>query len=294
MPSGEIAVKATSTLPIIDIAPWANGHDHKDSDRLSTAAAIHDACLEYGFFYLDITSFVAPEEPEELSRLAHEFFGLPQEEKDKISLNKQDRARGYQRLKENITLGLADNQEAIDLYHPVKNPDKARLLWGENQWPSVPEFRGKYEAWINKMKALGFIVMHAMATGLGMTNAEWEDLKAQIDDSFWVLRIIGYPPLPSDDQGLSCGTHKDYGCLTFLWADPTRNALQVFLQRQFPAVENPSTVTLGDGVEEGTWVNVDPIPGCIVCNIGEMWEVWTNGLYKSTIHRVIHRGRNYR
>jgi hypothetical protein len=30
-----------------------------------------------------------------------------------------------------------------------------------------------------------------MALGLGMTNAEWEDLKAQVDDSFWVLRIIG-------------------------------------------------------------------------------------------------------
>jgi isopenicillin N synthase-like dioxygenase len=170
---------ATSTLPIIDIAPWVNGDDHKDSDRLSAAAAIHDACLEYGFFYLDITSFVAPEEPEELSRLAHEFFGLPQEEKDKISLNKEDRARGilqsqmtssfvdlfpllgYQSLKENITLGLADNQEAIDFYHPVVNPDKGKLLWGENQWPSIPEFREKYETWIDKMKALGFIVMHA-------------------------------------------------------------------------------------------------------------------------------------
>lgn len=92
MPSGEVA----STLPIIDIAPWVNGYNHKDSDRLrvSTASAIHNACLEYGFFYLDITSFVAPEEPEELSRLAHGFFGLPQDEKDKISLNKQDRARG--------------------------------------------------------------------------------------------------------------------------------------------------------------------------------------------------------
>ena len=35
-----------------------------------------------------------------------------------------------------------------------------------------------------------------MAMGLGMTNAEWEDLKAQIDDSFWVLRIIGLLPMP--------------------------------------------------------------------------------------------------
>ena len=98
MPSRENPSKATSTLPIIDIAPWVNGHDHNDSDRLSTAAAIHDACLEYGFFYLDITSFVSPEEPEELSRLAHVFFGLPQEEKEKISLNNQDRARGARQL----------------------------------------------------------------------------------------------------------------------------------------------------------------------------------------------------
>jgi hypothetical protein len=40
-----------------------------------------------------------------------------------------------------------------------------------------------------------------MAVGLGMTDAEWEDLKAQVDDSFWVLRIIGpfvYTTLSSD------------------------------------------------------------------------------------------------
>ena len=30
-----------------------------------------------------------------------------------------------------------------------------------------------------------------MAVGLGMTDAEWEDLRSQVDDSFWVLRIIG-------------------------------------------------------------------------------------------------------
>jgi non-haem dioxygenase in morphine synthesis N-terminal len=90
--SGEATVKAASTLPIIDIAPWTEGHDHKG--RLSTAAAIHAACLEFGFFYLDVSAFVSPDEPEELSHLAREFFGLPQEEKDKISLSNQDGARG--------------------------------------------------------------------------------------------------------------------------------------------------------------------------------------------------------
>ena len=69
---------------------------------------------------------------------------------------------------------------------------------------------------------------------------------------------------------------------SFLWADPTRNALQVFLQRQFPAAENPSTVTLQGGVEEGTWVNVDPIPGAIVCNIGESQSVTESRLVSAS------------
>jgi len=179
----------------------------------------------------------------------------------------------------------------------VETPDKDKLLWGENQWPpTIPEFRDKYEAWINKMKTLGLFVMHAMAIGLGMTDTEWEELKGKVDDSFWVLRIIGYPPLPNDNDGFSCGAHKDYGCLTLLCADPTRGALQVFLPQQFLAVENPgaSIMAREEGIEEGIWVTVDPVPGCLIVNIGEMWEIWTNGLYKSTLHRVIHRGSNYR
>lgn len=47
-----------------------------------------------------------------------------------------------------------------------------------------------------------------MADGLGMTKEEWEELRGSIDDSFWVMRIIGYPPLPNDHDGFSCGAHK--------------------------------------------------------------------------------------
>lgn len=72
-----------------------------------------------------------------------------------------------------------------------------------------------------------------MAIGLGMTPEEWSELRSKVDDSFWVMRVIGihiasnqhiceflilkasgYPPLPNDYDGFSCGAHKDYGCLT--------------------------------------------------------------------------------
>ncbi|KAI0372124.1 Clavaminate synthase-like protein [Pilatotrama ljubarskyi] len=281
-----------AALPIIDVEPFLHPQAH---GRLSAAAALHAACSEYGFFYLDISSYVDPSELEELTRLAREFFAQPQEEKDEISMTKEDGARGYQRLKENVTNGKADNHEAIDFYRPVENPDKSKPLWGENQWPKVPGFKEKYERWIEKMKKLGMVVMEAMATGLGMTPDEWAELRSKVDDSFWVMRVIGYPPLPENYDGFSCGAHRDYGCLTFLHADPTPGALQVFLTQPGLLVEKADSLPAEQEVEDGgRWVNADPIPGCVVCNIGEMWEVWTNGLYQSTLHRVVHKGSNYR
>lgn len=68
---------------------------------------------------------------------------------------------GYARLHENVTAGKADNHEGLDFYRPVETPDKTKPLWGVNQWPSVVDFREKFEEWIQKMKALGLIVMEA-------------------------------------------------------------------------------------------------------------------------------------
>jgi isopenicillin N synthase-like dioxygenase len=34
--------------------------------------------------------------------------------------------------------------------------------------------------------------------------------------------------------------------------------------------------------------------GCFVVNIGDMMEVWTNGLWTSTKHRVVHKTGGYR
>lgn len=85
------------SLPVIDISPWLNPDTiGRNGGRGSTSAAIHAACLDYGFFYLDISSYVEATETDELMRLAHEFFDLPQEEKDKLSLANQDHARGEQ------------------------------------------------------------------------------------------------------------------------------------------------------------------------------------------------------
>jgi isopenicillin N synthase-like dioxygenase len=37
----------------------------------------------------------------------------------------------------------------------------------------------------------------------------------------------------------------------------------------------------------GEWVDAPPIEGAFVCNIGDMLELYTNGVCRSTTHRVL-------
>lgn len=296
-----------SGLPIIDISSYLDPNSTPEA-RQTTAQAINAACTNYGFFYL--TGHGIPiSNLDEIINLARKFFALPLEQKNNIKRYDAggpeggDSARGYQGLGENVTGGLQDMQEAIDFYAPWPGaeeegdggPGTRKTLQGPNLWPAEPrELRSVYEAYIERVTEVGRALTRAMGRALELGSAdggsgedEDEDVFVRhCDESFWVMRMINYPPLsvsatpskaassedPEQDLSqFSCGAHTDYGCVTLLLADPTPGALQVQLK-------------------DGTWLPADPIPGAFVVNIGDMIERWTNGIWKSTMHRVIHRG----
>lgn len=271
------------TLPVIDISPFVDAEKMKDVEaRKQVAQQIHHACAEVGFFYIT-NHGVAPELVEGVLSMAREFFGQPVEEKEKISIYKHG-VRGYQHLGENVTKQKKDWHEGIDYYKETTEEDNTRfnnklgILLGTNPWPEQPSaFKETYQHYISEMNKLGAAVMRAMAMGLGLDENYFVD--KYISDPFWVIRIIGYPPLATSEGnqevGISCGEHTDYGCLTILNQDSTRGALQV-------------------QQKDGQWLNANPIPGAFVMNIGDMIELWTNGLYKATLHRVINTMKNYR
>ncbi|CAO2656006.1 Nn.00g048090.m01.CDS01 [Neocucurbitaria sp. VM-36] len=304
-----IAAAQEDGLPIIDISAFLDPSSSQES-RQTTAKAINAACINYGFFYL--TGHGIPvSKLDEIISLARDFFSLPLEEKNKIkrfdagSPEGGDGARGYQGLGENVTGGLQDMQEAIDWYREWDEDKKepgdggstsVKTLQGSNLWPEQPkELKEVYLDYIERVKKVGEALVHAMGVALDLgppsTHANTEEDEDEGEDeeifvrncnaSFWVMRMIGYPPLttpPTPNSPIdqfSCGAHTDYGCVTLLLTDPTPGALQVQLK-------------------DSTWLNADPIPGAFVVNIGDMIERWTNGLWKSTMHRVIHRGETYR
>ncbi|KAL6252465.1 hypothetical protein RBB50_000184 [Rhinocladiella similis] len=262
-------------LPVIDIAPYLD-LGSTPAQRAVTAKAVDNACREYGFFYL-VGHGIDENLRQEMLRLGHEFFSLPQAEKEQISIfNSMDRVRGYARLGENVTSGKRDVLEGYDIYREYPNPS-SKMLRGAQIWPSRPaSLRTTVLDYTSRLIPVGQALMRAMGDALGIENGA-QAFEEIVRDPFWGLKFNGYPPLSTPDlseqeKGISCGEHTDYGGLTFLLADDhIKSALEV-------------------ETKDGAWIKADPIPGAYVVNIGDMVNVLTNNRYTATVHRVIHRG----
>ncbi|KAF2092000.1 Clavaminate synthase-like protein [Saccharata proteae CBS 121410] len=282
------------SLPIIDISPFLPSPSPSLSgpaSRAATATALATACRDSGFFYLTGHGIPGATTTQILDLARRFFLESPAADKDAIRRRDPgdgdgDGARGYQKVGENVTKGKRDWHEAVDLYEEWEDqgvPEPPfELLKGRNLWPRhPPELRGVYEGYIGQLKEVGMAVVRAMGFALGLGDGHEDVFVDATTGSFWVMRMIGYPGLPKadmghgDDESYSCGEHTDYGCVTLLLADSTTGALQV-------------------QTKTGDWLNADPLPGAFVVNIGDMMERWTNGLWKSTNHRVVHKGENYR
>jgi len=203
--------------------------------------------------------------------LAEGFFAQPVEEKEKISILNSKCYRGYQVVGQNITEGKRDWHEAIDLYSEEGIPedyrhDPSKPIHGRNLWPQhPPEFKETFDLYVSELRKLGTKLMQIMALALGKERHFFEPYT---NNSYWVMRIISYPPVPhTEDTNIGVGPHTDYGCLTMVNQTKALYGLEV---------QNV----------KGDWIIAEPIPETFVINIGDMLSHWTGGQYKSTLHRV--------
>ncbi|KAI4314990.1 hypothetical protein L6164_027844 [Bauhinia variegata] len=275
-----------SSIPIIDISPLLGKSDDpkmaEDPGVADVVRLLDKACREAGFFY--VKGHGIPDTLlKEVKDVTRKFFALPYEEKIEIKMTPATGFRGYQRIGDNITKGVPDMHEAIDCYRKVTKGMYGTLgktMEGCNQWPQNPPiFKVLMEEYISLCTDLARKIMRGIALALGGSPDEFEGQRA--GDPFWVMRLIGYPGVSTANgtnglkHDVGCGAHTDYGLLTLLNQDDDINALQV---------RNLS----------GEWISAPPVSGAFVCNIGDMLKIYSNGLYESTLHRVINNSPKYR
>lgn len=250
-------------LPVVDL--------RVEPAKLRTG--LRTVAHEVGFFHL--TGHGVPAElSERVLAAARGLFALPQADKDAVAMVNSPHFRGYTRMGGEFTGGVVDWREQIDIGPErlsLSDPAETYLrLQGPNQWPAgLPELRDIIAEWDAVLANVGRKLLQQLAASLGSPEDVFEEAFA--DTPATLIKIVRYPARAQTPQGV--GAHRDAGVLTLLLAEPGSRGLQV-----------RASEATGNGPEE--WIDVDPLPGAFIVNIGEMLEIASGGYLRATEHRV--------
>ncbi|QHQ36943.1 isopenicillin N synthase family dioxygenase [Algicella marina] len=260
-----------ATLPVIDLSGlFGGGAD----DRAAVAAALGEAARTSGFFY--ITGHGIPQaQIDALLAASRQFHEMPRRFKMKYWSGFTTHHRGYVPFEENggdFPKSINFN-EAWDMSFeaPADHPDYLAgwRMTGPNIWPDIPGWKETVSGYYDAVFGLGMKMLEALALEL---DVDPEELTRQISAPTSQLRLLRYVEndMPATKDVVGIGAHSDFECFTIL------------LQGG-PGLQVLST--------EDVWIEAPPLLGCFIVNIGDIFETWSGGQFKSTQHRVANIGR---
>ena len=256
-------------IPVVDLSEAV--------DRV--AVELDRACSEVGFVQV-VGHGLDPEIEREAWETARRFFTLDEADKAAVAIPPGD-AYGYgpyrvERLASSLGVDTPPDLKETFSIGPFETPPgllaedpAAAFSFSPNRWPvSLPEMAEVMRRYYDDLAALVDRILSAMALSLGLPADHFAPLT---DRHTSALRLLHYPDLsgvePEDGQ-LRAGAHSDYGTLTLLRQDDAPGGLEVLSR-------------------DGSWIPASPVDGAYVVNIGDALERWTNGRWRSTLHRVV-------
>lgn len=246
--------------------------------NLSAAGASEAFCKaapRWGFVQI-VQHGIPLELIDEVWKQTHAFFALPHEEKRKLLRGKQN-AMGY--FDQELTKNKRDLKEIFD-FGAVSSTnleagiDQVNSGDGVNQWPeALPEFKRTMCAYFSACETLGHRLLGMLSEGMGLPHQTFHPYFGDRHTGF--MRLNYYPledPLAAGEAtdatplgDMALHHHTDAGVLTVLLQD-TAGGLEAHV--------------------DGNWVDVTPIEGALIINVGDMMQVWSNDRYPALLHRV--------
>lgn len=260
-----------ANLPVIDLTAL---HGDDTAAKEEVALKLGDAARTSGFFY--ITGHGIEESIiDAMFAASKEFHAKSRCYKMKYWSGFTTNHRGYVPFEENG----ADFPKTINFYDaydlsyeaPDDHPDylaKWRMT-GPNVWPDLPGWKETVSDYYQAVFDLGLKMLEALAREL---KVDPESLTRHINFPTSQLRMMRYVEnqLPQTEDHVGIGAHSDFECFTILLQGAP--GLQVMNADDY-------------------WVEAPPLPGCFIVNIGDIFETWSGGQFKSTQHRVVNTGK---
>lgn len=196
------------------------------------------------------------------------FFARSEGDKKRYHVPGGGGARGYTPFGIETAKGSKhfDLKEFWHLGRELPEGHLYRHYMADNVWiDDIPGFRNTCLEMFETFDLTGRRLLTAIARVLELPADFFED-KVQLGNS--VLRVIHYPPMPpTPTESVRAGAHEDINVITLLLG-----------------AEEPGLQVL---TKQGDWLSVNPSPGSMVVNVGDMLQRLTNGALRSTSHRVI-------
>lgn len=199
--------------------------------------------------------------------LTQAFFALPVETKRSYLVAGGGGQRGYTAFGTEIAKD-ADKHDLKEFWHVGRDlppGHRYRDHMPDNIWPlEIEYFQSTMTELFGAFDKAGGQLLSAIARYLGL-SPDW--FEQPVDQGNSILRLLHYPPIPIDADGIRAGAHEDINLITLLLG-----------------AEEAGLQLLG---KDGQWLAIDPPKGALVVNVGDMLQRLTNHRLPSTTHRVI-------
>lgn len=268
------------SVPVVDLTPFRE----RSPGAAEVVDTIAHACRTFGFFQV-VGHGMPPSLIDRVWEQTRRFFALPREVKRALHRTREN-PRGY--YDRELTKNRRDLKEVFDFGYvpfpglPDDHPDNRAAVDGFNRWPEgLAEFKPTMQEYFRACEQLGRMMLEAFCEGLELPRDTLHRHFFPRHTSF--VRLNYYPladPLePEQAAGVTAlgdmalHHHTDAGALTILLQDDV-GGLQV--------------------LADGQWLDVEPVSGAFVVNLGDMMQIWSNDRYRAALHRVLPRSERER
>ena len=238
-----------------------------DRDPQGFADKLGKSFEEYGFAIIADHGIPQPL-IDDAEAKAKQYFALPEEAKRKYAIPGGGGARGYTPFGIETAKGATahDLKEFWHVGRELPAGHRFREMMADNIWPDeIPGFKDTFLKLYDAFDEAGLKILAAIARYLGLASDYFD---ATVENGNSVLRLLHYPPQEANTGGhLRAGAHEDINTITLLLG-----------------AEEAGLELL---TKDGRWIPVSPRPGELVVNIGDMLQRLTNGVLRSTSHRVV-------
>jgi isopenicillin N synthase-like dioxygenase len=208
---------------------------------------------------------------------AKAFFALPERVKLKYKVGLAGQ-RGYTPFGVETAKGQThhDLKEFWHVGRDLPAGHRFAAVMAENVWPEAdaPGFEAAVGWLYGALDAMGLKLLEAIAAWLGLDRSFFAPT---VDAGNSILRLLHYPPVSAEGPHIRAGAHEDINVITLLLG-----AEEAGLE-----VLDRSLDQQGGDNQGGRWLPINPPPGALVVNIGDMLQRLTNHRLPSTTHRVV-------